>query len=454
MDGWITGWTRAALLLAGLGLVGDLPGAEPAPARAQPLLDVRQSMPDWVSPGEAVPIDIVVSNLGTAVAEAVTVRSTLATSLDVTDATPIPERLPGALLWTLGPLTPGQQRVLRLRVLPHPGVAVAEVRSSVQVTFQSSVGTTAAAQVRRPELELAVTGPDSALVGEAVTFQIVVRNRGSGPAQNVVLETLLPPGLSHPSGSDLENDIGTLGSGETRQIALRVTPAAAGELTQRLRLCAAGEAVVERQARLRAQDLKLRLVANGPRLLYDGWPASYELSLRNEGVEVVPQARLAAVLPPGLGFVGADASGVYAPATHSVSWELGDLRPGKERSVLWNGIARGNGDQECEATVTSGSRTCRRLSWKMTMVRAAPMPAPVPAAAPPRPDLSTPPPPLTPPVLQPAPPPATGDRAVTAPAVSAEIVAEGPVSEPLVWRRTRQPPQQGQPRSTVPAASP
>src|SRR5690349_10921030 len=82
MDGRIGGLTAAALLTAGLALAGEVPtGAAPAP-RAAPVLDVRQSMPEWVSPGEAVPIDVVIGNLGTAVAEGVTVRSTLAPSLD------------------------------------------------------------------------------------------------------------------------------------------------------------------------------------------------------------------------------------------------------------------------------------------------------------------------------------------------------------------------------------
>jgi uncharacterized repeat protein (TIGR01451 family) len=457
MDGRIAGLTAAALLTAGLALAGDVQ----AP-RAVPVIDVRQSMPEWVAPGEAFPIDIVVGNLGTAVAEGVTVRTSLAPSIDLLEANPVPERLPGALLWALGPLTPGQQRTVRLRVAPRPGAAVAEVRSPVQVTYQTSVGSTAVTQVRRPQLELAVTGPDSGLVGEPVTFQIVVRNRGLAAANGAVLETLLPAGLTHPGGSDLENDIGTLGPGETRQIALRVTPTAAGDLTQRVRLTVPGEEPVERQVLLRAQDLRLRLVANGPHTLVDGWPASYELSLRNEGADVLPQARLVASLPSGLAFVGADGRGVYAAETHSVAWDLGDLRPGEERSLLWNGMARGSGEQVCEATVTSGARTCKRLSWKTILMRAATAPPAMPTPVPPLPDLAAPPPPTPFPASPPA-PSAVGGSEATAPGASADMVAvaEFPAAspgprppEPGVWRPTHQPPQQGQVRTTAPTASP
>ena len=36
---------------------------------------------------------------------------------------------------------------------------------------------------------------------------------------------------------------------------------------------------------------------------------------------------------------------VYTAGGHSLSWELGDLRPGEERALLWTGVARGTGEQ-------------------------------------------------------------------------------------------------------------
>jgi uncharacterized repeat protein (TIGR01451 family) len=471
MDGRTTRIPAATLLLAALALTAGLSAAELPPARAQPVLDVRQNLPDTIAAGESVPIDIVVRNVGAAPADAVTLRSTLAPGLDLTDATPVPERLPGGLLWALGALAPGQQRLIRLRVVPRAGTPLREVRSSVQVAFQSTIDSTAVAQVRRPELDLAVSGPETALVGEPATFQILVRNRGTAPAPGVVLETLLPPGLAHPAGNDLENDLGLLAPGEVRQVVLRVTPTAAGDLVQRLRVGAEGEQPVERQAPLHVPDLNLRLEVNGPRQLVEGWPASYELTLHNEGAEVVAQARLTAVLPPGFTFAGADAHAVYVTDTHSLAWDLGDLRPGETRTLLWHGIARGSGEQACEAAVTSGTRACKRLTWKVTVAQAPPAPLslPAPGAGPALPDLTAPPPSVPPTRTPPLPAPAVNGPESTAPAASPQVVAPAETPAPThpaaevaaaagqvvpVWRPSRQLLQSAPSRGGSPSAAP
>jgi uncharacterized repeat protein (TIGR01451 family) len=421
----------AVVLTGGVGRAGELPATRP-----QPVLDVRQRLPEWVGPGESVPIEVTIVNTGTGPAEDVTASSTLPPDLDLTEATPTPERVRGALLWTLGPLAPGQQQVLRLRVTPHPGAAVSEMRSVVRVTYQSSITSACAAAVRRPVLALEVAGPDVGVVGEAVSYVLTVRNAGAVPAGEVALQALLPAGLLHPAGNDLENDLGTLGPGDTRQITLRLTPTQAGDLRQHLRVCAAGAQSVERDVCLRAQEIKLSLAANGPRLLYENWPASFEFVVRNDGTEAVPRARLGVALPEGVAFVRANENGVYGAGDHSLSWDLGDLRPGQERTLLWNGVARQVGEQTCQVVLTSGGKTWKRLTWRTTVVKPAPTLGPVPTATAPPVDTVVPPaPPPTP-----APPPETGAPGPSQAAVGPPLPAP---PDPSGWRLARHPPPRG-----------
>jgi uncharacterized repeat protein (TIGR01451 family) len=462
MKGRVAGTVAAVLLAGGMALAGEVPAIAPPPqpttaagggagSGSQPVLEVQQRMPEWVNQGELVPIDIVITNTGGAPAESVTVSSTLPPSLDLREAAPLPERVRGSLWWTLGPLAPGQQHVVRLRVMPRG--AAAEVRNAVRVTYQSSVISTGATGVRRAVLELTVNGPE----GGAVSYQILVRNTGSAPARDVALQALLPPGLAHPGGRDLENPLGTLGPGEARQIALHVTPTQAGDLRQRIRVCAAGTEPVEREACLRVQEVKVALVANGPRLLYENWPASFELALRNEGTEVVPQARLTVRLPEGIAFVRATDNGVYDPASHSISWDLGDLRPGEERTPLWNGVARGVGDQPCEVTVASGSRVHKRLTWQTNVAKGSPAPPPAGGSVAPAADrLAQPPPPVGPelvppapvPPQLPAPPPEPGAAGLSAAPPRPES------AESSAWRPVLSPSQLRPTMAGAPASSP
>src|SRR5262249_6823158 len=96
MHGRIVGLIAAGLLTAGVAEAGECRSAGAGGGRArQPVLEVRQSLPEWVARGEAVPIEILITNTGTAVADGVAVSSTLPASVDLMEATPTPERLRG-----------------------------------------------------------------------------------------------------------------------------------------------------------------------------------------------------------------------------------------------------------------------------------------------------------------------------------------------------------------------
>jgi uncharacterized repeat protein (TIGR01451 family) len=460
MPGRFAGVIAAALLTGAIaGPESSCAAGEPSP-EAQPRIEVREAMPEWAAPGEALPIDVVISNTGTGPAENVTASSSLPSSLDLTEANPPPGRVRESLLWALGTLEPGGRRVLHLRVAPHAGATVTEVRSVVRVTYQASVCGSGATAVRQPQLALDVTGPEVAVVGEPVTLKMTIRNTGAVPARGVSLQTLLPAGLSHPGGSDLENEIGSLAAGETRQAALTVTPTQPGDLSARIRACAAGAEPAEREARLSVQETRLTLTANGPRVLYETWPGTFELALRNDGTQAVARASLAIALPDGLAFVRASDGGVYAAATHSVHWDLGGLRPGEVRTFVWNGMARAVGEQVCQVELAAGPKASRHLTWRMTVARAGqeppapgsggglagtpPAPAAVaPAMAPPR-EASGP----------PSPSPQVSLRGGEGGAASALGLPPPAEPGPFVWRPSTAAPQQPQRAGLLPAASP
>jgi uncharacterized repeat protein (TIGR01451 family) len=108
-----------------------------------------------------------------------------------------------------------------------------EIEANAIATF-----TTACAlrtRITRPQIAVTKTGPEAALIGDTVTFQIIVSNPGTGPAPNVVIHDKLPPGLQHPQGSEIEAELGTLGPGETKTLTLTTTAArAAGRSTVRV----------------------------------------------------------------------------------------------------------------------------------------------------------------------------------------------------------------------------
>jgi len=362
------GLAVAGLLAAAVWLLAGnwATGQQSAPSPA--LLELRQRLPAILGPSQAASVEIELYNRGGAAAEKVVVTASIPNSWELLDADPIPLPGTGATSWQLGTIEANGSRLLRLRLTPAAAErAPDQLRSDVHVTYQAKATAQAIVAVQRPSLALRVSGPEMTMPGEAVSLTIAVTNNGVAPADAVTLQTLLPPGLSHPSGNDLETQIGTVRPGETRQVTLTVTPTQAGEFRTRIRASVAGSPVGEGEAIVSAPAFKLALEANGPRLLYLEWTGTFEVFLRNDDTRPVQQVRVSVALPAGLAVARAGDDGVYDVKSHVLSWHLGDLMPGETRTLVWSGVARAVGDQVCQVHVAAGSHGRKALNWRTTV---------------------------------------------------------------------------------------
>jgi uncharacterized repeat protein (TIGR01451 family) len=375
MGGRVAEFVGAALL-AGLAVIGASARCSGQQAeRNQPLLEVQQKLPDSLAPGRAAAIEIHIHNRGAA-AENVSATAVLPAGCELQAAEPGPERSTGSLRWMLGAMEAGGERILRLRLATTSGAwSQNELRSVVKVSYQTSIQNTAVAVVKQPALALRVSGPGATAVGEPASVNIAVSNTGGAAAEEVVLQTVLPAGLAHPGGNDLETDVGTLQPGETKQITLAVTPTQAGEFRHRIRALVRGAPAAEQEARLLARDWKVAVTANGPRLLYPDWTGSFEVVVKNEDARPAYQVSVSVGLPTGLVVARSSDNGVYDTKDRTLRWHLSELKPNETRTLVWSGVARAVGDQVCEVRVSSGSRGGKAITWRTAVPEAPATPA-------------------------------------------------------------------------------
>lgn len=369
----------SAMLLASLVSFAAGTRATAQEARpAQGALEVRQQMPESVTPGQPAAIAIVVRNPGMDAAENVVVAAGLPATCDLLDAEPNPERLPGSLRWTLGAIPSQAQRVVRFRLTtPASGLAGNELRSAVKVSYQASVSDTAVAVVQRPALTLRAKEPVGAAVGEPAAVVVTVANSGNTTAESVTLQTVLPAGLSHLGGNDLETEVGTLRPGETRQITLAVTPTRPGQFRHVIRALVRGTPTTEQEVTLTAQDLKLSLSPHGPHVLYPDWSGSFEVVVRNEDTRPINRIAVVVRLPTGLSVARANESAIVVEKDQSLRWQLNTLAPGESRTLVWNGVARTVGEQEWTVQVWAGERAGKAATARTTVLAAPTGAAPV-----------------------------------------------------------------------------
>src|SRR5262245_26031316 len=146
---------RRLATLAGITLATLALG--PRPLAAQPVLEVGQKLPDHVEPGEVVPVEVVIRNVGKDVAEGVLVSDVLPPGSALRQATPPPKQLDEKLTWSVARLAPGQQYVLNLDLEATPGTAQGPLRHAVEVLYQGRAAGVGVSPVKAPQLSLDVS---------------------------------------------------------------------------------------------------------------------------------------------------------------------------------------------------------------------------------------------------------------------------------------------------------
>ncbi len=308
------------------------PGAIQLEGVQTPQLALEKRGPREIQVGKTARFEILVRNVGSATANDVVLRDSVpfGTALVATTPPASPTRAPGGqddasapasdLVWQLGALPPGGQARVALDVMP---LQEGDVGSVASVSFRADASVRARAT--RPALEIVAEPPLPVLVGLESRLTITISNPGSGIATGVVLEGLLPEGLTHRAGHELEFDVGSLPPGESRTIDLVLATTGPGVHALRLTARADGQIEVSETVKIAVTAPTLELAVQMPSRRYLQRPATCVLSMTNAGTAPAVGVELVAQLPPGMKFIRATNAGYYEERTHRVLWNLEEL---------------------------------------------------------------------------------------------------------------------------------
>ena len=159
-------------------------------------LEVAAAGPDFKYAGTVATYDLVVKNSGDAAAADVIAAAALPQGADYVDGVPGAEKVEGGIRWDIGKLNPGEQREYAIRcILNTPGATRFEAgaRGAGELDGADQVATTVEAVA---ELTLVVEDPKGPKpVGEAVTYTLRIKNRGSKAATDVNLLSQFSEGI-------------------------------------------------------------------------------------------------------------------------------------------------------------------------------------------------------------------------------------------------------------------
>jgi uncharacterized repeat protein (TIGR01451 family) len=272
--------------------------------------------------GQECECHLVIRNSGTIAARDVAIDAHFPATVQVNAVMPRPNGSNEHFTWNFETLAAGAEEIIRMRIVPATRGDL-EIASSVRFTGDAA----ARFQVAEPMLEVSITGPKEVLMGDPASQIILVSNPGTGTANNVKIESLIPAGLEHPRGDRLVMEIGSLNPGESRSVRLGLAAVEGGQHAVQVSATAGASLAQTATADIHVIAPSLKIALDGPSLRYIGRSAKYLLTVTNDGSAATHNIRVMHQVPDGFQFAGADNGGKFDPATATASWFVSQHEP-------------------------------------------------------------------------------------------------------------------------------
>jgi uncharacterized repeat protein (TIGR01451 family) len=296
---------------------------------AVPQISIETSVPGEINIGASAQFVIAVKNSGKSVAEGVSIQTTLPPAVKFVQANPAPTLVNDRLIqFEVGDLPPATVRRFTVELIPEKTGPV-----DLQTKAFFSASTQSALQVRQSEVTIHCHGPETAQIGETVTFRVVVENIGDGPAQNVVLTPQLPESSYIETQLPRPAKIAALPAGKSQEFKFVVRANQRDWLEGNFVASAQDNREVQCGHRVKILRPDLRVEVSGTRVSFLQAEGEYELRVWNPGDTILRSVRLALQLPEGLDVTTLSEEASVDPASRIYSWCLPTLNPGDSHTI-------------------------------------------------------------------------------------------------------------------------
>jgi len=339
---------------------GNAALAYPTGDRATSTLLVEVATPARMAVGRNYDYQIRVTNLTKNLTlENVGVFQTVGEGFAVESSEPKPAKSEAGLAsWSIPKLGPGEAATIKVNAL---GERVGTASSCIRVAYEPTL--CVATEFVKPEVQVIKEAPKAVDICEPIRLRYLVKNTGTGAVRGLRLRDDLPKGLTTADGKTaVAAEIGDLAEGQSREIAVEANASQTGDYTSR--------AVAEGQDQLRAgsnqtvtavRQPKLTVNIVGPDAEYMNQRVTYQATVKNEGEATARKARLRIEADRNAKVIRVSkaTSDAAAPTVqgNTLTWDLGDLEPGKSSVISLTTTARTKDEETHKATA---SYTCPR----------------------------------------------------------------------------------------------
>ena len=305
-------------------LVGSGTVDSTAPAGLQPELQIEKDAPPRAVLHQPLVYNIRVRNVGRNAAHQVVVEDIIPRGSTLKGTIPEAELDPQDkhLIWKLGTLAAGEERLIRVQIVPtEPG----EIGSVATVRFVGRIASKTV--ITAPRIRLEMTGPVETAVGDVPVYRFRLTNVGDGDASNVVVKSTIPDLFQHPSGTELEYEVGSLRAGQTRDIDLALKAVRAGQSSQSVSALVNGREQDRTSADVVVLASRLSIERTGPERRFVNRPANYVTRVTNQSGQPLQSVTIVERLPQGMELAAVPEHGHYDAVRRTITWTIPQLGP-------------------------------------------------------------------------------------------------------------------------------
>ena len=302
-------------------------------AGSSSVISIRKIVPSQSLSGRAIDVVINVTNLSDSTVNDIEVFETIPQKFDVKSSEPLMKGdvLSGRAHWLLGDLGPGETKVIRVSGTPA-ALGVLEF-CCTDVAYKLPLNICKTTNVVQPELMITKQIPSDVIICDPIPIKIVVTNTGTGTAQNVKIKEPLPSGMKSQRGEDyVEYDVGSLQSGESREVVFNVKAGRTGTFDNSATVVADdGLSANSNTTTTVVSQPVLSITKTGPAIRYIGRNITYNIVVTNEGNGPSINTVVDDSIPTNTSMVRAGDGGTVTGK--GVLWHLGTLQPRESREV-------------------------------------------------------------------------------------------------------------------------
>jgi uncharacterized repeat protein (TIGR01451 family) len=323
-----------------------------------PQVKIAIEAPATAALNQAFPITYSISSTGGVESKSMVVKAVVPQGMQLISTNPKATADGNELLWSLGALPANQQHTVQAVYRPIR-TGAASVTANVRTDDNLRGDANAMIQVTEARLQVQLTGPQAALVGENVPYRIVVKNPGNGLATNIRVKAQMDAGLEViGKPGPFEAVIDKLDSGQEQLIPLPLSPRQAGRSSVKVSALADGNLSAETPTvgiDVRKPDLKVEV--HGPPRGYLNQELTWTVRIFNPSDVPLSNVVVRAMLPPDITFRSATNEGRHQNG--AVEWNLGTAVGKQWADVQFTAVATKLGRTSVAATV-SGAPLLKR----------------------------------------------------------------------------------------------